>query len=160
MLIYVLQKYSNGQYWASPLPKGLPSAGLKFPCKAGVLLFFCKPSGIGPMISLPLGKAPKHYTKSASWVIPTGLLQECCFATRCRGFPDPGTSRAPEDALFDLNGPLRAKTEILGGPSNCFGCSPPVAIGTNRAPRRDSLGKKNNPFGASGVPKGGPFWFK
>ena len=111
VLIYVLQKYSNGQYWASPLPKGLPSAGLKFPCKAGVLLFFCKPSGIGPMISLPLGKAPKHYTKSASWVIPTGLLQECCFATRCRGCP--GTSRAPEDALFDLNGPIWAKIETF-----------------------------------------------
>ena len=27
----ILQKYSNGQYWASPLPpKGLPLAGFKF----------------------------------------------------------------------------------------------------------------------------------
>ena len=63
------------------------------------------------MISLPLGRAFKHYTKSASWVIPTGL-QECCFATRCRGCP--GTSGAPEDAIFDLNGPFGPKRKHLG----------------------------------------------
>ena len=135
------------------------------PSKASVLASFCKSSGIEPMISLPLGRAFKHYTKSASWVIPTGL-QECCFATRCRGCP--GTSGAPEDAIFDLNGPLWTKAETFGGRSNWYGCSPPVTIRTNRATRRDFLGKKKllGPPGAlrgllgPGVPKGGPFWFK